>query len=342
MDQQALQKAVSDRVWQAIRQPDQPVKSAGLQNSVPESAHSWLCSAAQHFGADESQQQEFATTGLLALDALHVIMICQSEEPVPLWLAFGCLAAPDALRPEVWREALLRINDVAMAMNGISLSVEETGTATLIKRLPTEMIDSPDELATLMNDFNSLSSSLVDLILSFGQQPSQETSAVQTTPPIPEWVAGWQQKTASRTDALVRQAVKTEWHYPLIHQALLHLRLSGDHALFEGCFCQLRFPERIMAITADGDRRHLLISTPLDLEPIPAASQLHCLQANGELYVLTNCSLTLCGETIHLVSRWDTQGLDGEDFASWLADFMTLSVAFDRRHQTWPDLEEQS
>lgn len=334
MDQQALQKAVGDRVWQAKRPQDQQVKSPGLENPLPESAHSWLSSTAQHFGADESQQQEFATTGLLALDALHVIMICQSEEPVPLWLAFGCLAAPDALHPEVWREALLRINDVAMAMNGISLSVEENGTAMLTKRLPTEMIGSPDELAALMNDFNALSSSLVDLVLSLAQQPPAENSTGQQAPPVPEWVTGWQQKTASRTDALARQAMKTQWHYPLIHQALSHLRLSGDHALLEGCFCQLRFPERIMAITADGDRRHLLISTPLDLEPTPGASQLHCLQANGELYVLTNCSLSLCGETIHLVNRWDTQGLDGEDFASWLADFMTLGVAFDRRHQT--------
>lgn len=334
MDQQALQKAVSDRVWQATRQQDRPGKFQGLQNPMPESAHAWLRSAATQFGADEHQQEEFATTGLLALDALHVIMICQSEEPVPLWLAFGCLAAPDALHPEVWREALLRINDVAMAMNGISLSTEENGTTMLTRRLSPDGVGSPDELAAVMNDFNSLSSSLVDLTLALGQQHFQETSAGQEAPPIPEWVADWQQKTASRTDALARQAIKTEWHYPLIREALSHLRLSGDQALLEGCFCQLRFPERLMAITADGDRRHLLISTPLNLDTTPGAGQLHYLQANGELYVLTNCSLSLCGETINLVSRWDTQGLNGEDFASWLADFMTLSVAFDRRHQT--------
>ncbi len=329
MDQHALRKAISDRVWQTSHQQEE--SSDGLENPLPSSAQEWLRAAAEQFGVDGAEQRQFASTGLLRLEALHVMLICQSEEPVPLWLAVGWLATPEALHPDVWQEALLRANDVAMAQSGIGLSLEENGNALLTKRLPPDSYGDADELASVMNDFNSLSSSLIDLLLSLGQQQAEEP---ENTPPLPGWIAGWQQQMAERVDTLARQAIATEWHYPLMREAFSHLELSDSNYLLEGCFCTLRFPERLISVLADGDRRHLLLSTPLDLDPSPGPHQRQYLLANRELKVLTQCSLALCGEHICLVSRWDSQGLDGEEFASWLADFMTLSVAFDRREQT--------
>ncbi|MEM6051392.1 hypothetical protein AAH450_12545 [Erwinia sp. P7711] len=332
MDQQGLERTIRDRMWQASHQQDKSVRTDGWQNPLPDSAKAWLMAAAAQFGVDEAQQQQFASTGLIRLDALHLILICQSEKPVPMWLAVGILPEPEALHPEVWQEALLRTNDVAMAMNGISLSLDPQGSALLTRPLAFDLPGQPDALAGVMNDFNSLASSLIDLLLSLGQP--ETTGAPEEAPPLPGWIAGWQQQLAERMDALSREALTTDWHYPLLQQTFTLLGLARESYLLEGCFCKLSFPERPLSVLADGDRRHLLISAPLDLEISPGDEQRHYLVANQELRLFTHCSLTLCGERICLVSRWDSLGLEAADLAGWLADFMTLTVAFDRRHQS--------
>lgn len=328
MDRHGLQRTIHDRIWQASRQQDE---SASWSTPLPESAKEWLEAAAGQFGVDEAQQQQFASTGLLRLDALHFILVCQSEAPVPMWLAVGILPAPDALHPEVWQEALLRANDVAMAMNGISLSLDQQGSALLTRPLAFDLPDQPDALASVMNDFNSLASSLIDLLLSLAQP--QATAAPEQASPPPDWVTGWQQQMTERMDALAQKALATSWHYPLLQQTIALLELSGESYLLDGCFCKLSFPERPISVLADADRRHLLVSAPLDLDISPGDEQRRYLLANQELRLFTHCSLALCGERLCLVSRWDSLGLKGEDFAGWLADFMTLTVAFDRRRQ---------
>lgn len=331
MDQQGLERTIRDRMWQASHQQDENTRAGDWHNPLPESAREWLIAAAAQFGVDEAQQQQFAASGVIRLDALHIILICQSEAPVPMWLAVGILPAPDALHPEVWQEALLRANDVAMAMNGISLALDRQGSALLTRPLAFDLSGQPDALASVMNDFNSLASSLIDLLLSLGQPPAV---APEEALPLPGWIAGWQQQLTERMDALAREAITTDWHYPLLQQTFVLLDLSQESYLLDGCFCKLSFPERPVSVLADGDQRHLLISAPLDLAITPGDEQRHYLAANHELRLFTHCSLALCGESICLVSRWDSLGLTAADFAGWLADFMTLTVAFDRRHQS--------
>lgn len=322
MDRQALLKTVADRAWQATHSSKEPVITPRLQNPLPVSSRAWLQAAAEQFGVDEQIQQQFAETGLLQLDALHVVMICQSEEPVPLWLAVGYLRTP-AVNLATWQQVLLRANGVAMAMNGISLSLNEQGVTLLTRRLAFDTLDDAVALAEILNDFDALAASLIDLLFSLGQPDSAQKE--NDTPALPAWIAGWQQQTALKIEALAEQALAAQWHYPLMQQAIAALQLPASRYNLDGCFCSLRFPEREIAVTADGDGRHLFLSTPLALEA-DSASQL--LAANGDLQLLTNCSLGLCDEQVSLLSRWDTLGMDGIDLAEWLANLMTLTMAF--------------
>ncbi|MFU9137228.1 type III secretion system chaperone [Erwinia tasmaniensis] len=332
MDQYALRKTLSDRVWQATHHQPENVL-ATFNNPVPTAARAWLCAAAKHLGVKKAEQQQFAASGRLRLDALDVVAICQREAPVPLWLVVGFLQPPAALHPEVWQEALLRASDVAMGLSGIALSLDEKGQTRLTLRLSFDIWQDAEALAEKLNDVNSLASSLTDLLLSAAgtQQPSAYT---RDSAPVEDWVSEWRQTTSLRLDELAEQAISHRWHYSLLHQAIAQLELPPTRYRLEGCCGILSFPERQFTLLADGDRRHLLISTPLALDFTPGAAQQRLLQANSELMVLTNCSLALCGEMLCLVCRWDTLGLDGSDLASWLADLMTLSVAIDRREPT--------
>ncbi len=332
MDQHALRKNLSDRVWQATHlQPDNT--QATFDNPVPAAAKPWLCAAAKHLGVKKADRQQFAASGRLRLDALDVVAICQREAPVPLWLVVGFLQPPAALHPEVWQEALLRASDVAMGLSGIALSLDEKGQTRLTLRLSFDIWQDAEALAERLNDLHSLASSLTDLLLSAaGEQPP--STSTRDVAPVEDWVTEWRQTASLRLDELAEQAISHRWHYSLLHQALTLLDLPPSRYRLEGCCCILNFPERQFTVLADGDRRHLLISTPLSLDFTPGSAQQRLLQANSELMVLTNCSLALCGEKLCLVCRWDTLGLDGSDLASWLADLMTLSVAIDRREQT--------
>ncbi|WP_158781894.1 type III secretion system chaperone [Pantoea sp. BAV 3049] len=325
MDRHLL-KTISDRVWQASH-PQVETRDSLTENALPESSRAWLQAAASQFAVDQPRQEEFARTGVIKLTALHLVTICQSEVPVPLWLVAGWLQKPQALHPESWQEALLRVNDVAMAMSGIAISVDEHGNTLLLKRLAFDAVGDADALAEVMNDVDSLAASLVDLLLSLGQiSPEPE----EPVPPLPEWIAGWQQQTARQSDALAQQALQTEWHHPLLQQTIGLLGLPTTRYIEDGCFGLLHFPERSIEIIACADQRHLSLSTPLNL----TLSAKELLSVNSELQVLTNCAFALSGEKICLVCRWDTTGLDAEAFAGWLADFMTLCVAFDRRELT--------
>lgn len=323
MDRQALLKTVTDRAWHATHPPTVNAAAPTLQNPLPVGSHAWLQAAAAQFGVDEKAQQQFATTGLLRLDALHVVMICQSEDPVPLWLVVGYLRTPQAIHSETWQQLLLRANGVAMAMNGISLSLDEQGTTLLTRRLAFDAVDDALALAAILNDIDALAASLIDLLLSLGQP--EATQQADKTPALPGWVMGWQQQTALKIDALAEQALAARWHYPLVQQAVAALELPATQYQLNGCLCSLRFPEREIAITADGDGRHLFLSTPLELKKDDAR---RLLVANGDLQPLTHCSLGLYQEEVSLLCRWDSLGLGGLDLAEWLANLMTLTMAF--------------
>ena len=328
MDRQALLKNVAERAWQASHPSVEPSAVSSLQNPLPAVSHAWLKAAAAQFGVDEQTQRQFAQTGLLQLDALHVVMICQSEAPVPLWLAVGYLRTPAEIYPESWQQVLLRANGVAMAMNGISLSLDESGATLLSRRLAVDTVDDAVALAEILNDLDALAASLIDLLFSLGQQDAAQEENV--IPALPGWITGWQRQTATAVDALAEQALASEWHHPLVRQAIESLRLPATQYDLNGCFCSLRFPERDIALTADGDQRHLFLSTPLALSK-ESARQI--LLANGDLKTLTNCSLGLYDEQVSLLSRWDTLALDGNDLAEWLATLMTLTMAFSDDNQ---------
>ena len=323
MDRQALLKTVTERAWHAARSPVENTVTPELRNPLPAASRDWLRATAELFDADEQTQQQFAETGLLRLDALHVVVLCQSEKPVPLWLAVGYLRTP-AVHPETWQQIVLRANGVAMAMNGISLSLNEQGVTLLTRRLAFDTPGDAMALAEILNDIDSLAASLIDLLFSL-RQPEEAPEEHEAPAPSARMTA-WQQETALKIDALAQQALAAQWHYPLIHQAVKALQLSPAQYDLDGCFCSLRFPEREIAITADGDGRHLFLSTPLT---VPSAAGHQLLLANDNLQVLTNCSSGLIDERISLLSRWDSFGLDGTDLAEWLANFMTLTVAFD-------------
>ncbi|WP_380184579.1 type III secretion system chaperone [Kalamiella sp. sgz302252] len=328
MDRQTLLKTVAERAWQASHPSAESPVTPTLQNPLPVASHAWLRAAAAQFDADEPAQQQFAETGLLQLDALHVVVICQSEEPVPLWLAVGYLRTPQAIHPETWQQLLLRANGIAMAMNGISLSLDEQGTTLLTRRLAFDAIDNAVALAEIMNDLDALAASLIDLLFSPGQPDATQEASEEPSPP--DWVAGWQQQTALKIDALAEKALAAQWHYPLMQQTITALQLPAAQYSLNGCLCSLRFPERDIAVTADGNGRHLFLATPLDLNPDSARQ---FLLANGDLQLLTHCSLGLYDEQVSLLSRWDSFGLDGIDFAEWLANFMTLTQAFNNDNQ---------
>ncbi|WP_034949052.1 CesT family type III secretion system chaperone, partial [Erwinia oleae] len=151
--------------------------------------------------------------------------------------------------------------------------------------------------------------------------------------PLAPWIADWQQQHAARIDALAKRAVSSQWHYSLLQRAVTQLRLSPSQYVQDGCSCQLRLSEKTISVLADGDGRHLHLLAPLALQLSQDVEAKPLLLANSELQVLTHCSLALSGDTLCLVCRWDSSGLDGDALAAWLADFMTLSIALDRRKQ---------
>lgn len=332
MDQYALRKSVSQRAFDARHPGAQAAPTAAqLDNALPASARDWLQQAAAQFGVADSEQRTFSRHGLLKLHALQVVMVCQSEEPLPLWLACGFMPAPPELHPDAWHQALLSANALSMGLNGISLGIDEKGNAQLTHRLAVDDVGDASALAALLNDFNSLASSLLDLLLSAASAAA--TPAVDAPAPpvraLPGWIAGWQQTVAGHLDNSVREALSANWHHPLLQAAREILALPAERLQLSGPLAELYLPERQISLTADGNGRHLLIMLPLTL-PAPQGKALQTqLLASQGLFVMTNCTLVLNAEQYCLCSRWDSFGLDGPALAAWLADMMTLAVALE-------------
>ncbi len=335
MNQLEIHKTLQQRIHQASQLSGYAHPFAGGKapspppSSLPSHAYSWLHNAALQFDASSTDAIAFAQQGMLTLDALTVVLLCLREEPVPLWIMMGYLRTPREIHPDAWQEALLRANDIAMAMNGSSFGLDEQGNTFLMKPLAFDIVDDVDALALSMNDANTLASCLIDSLLSLGQPSPLNADENNADPaPLPE-------PDQRRQSLLLHQeidlrsaaAIQKQWHIPLMLAACKTLGSVVSLSPQESCVSVLSFPERKIIVIADGDERHLLVSTPMTSFPHPGYTPRHLLLANNNLMALAHCSFSLSSSGTSLLARWDTYGLDGSDFASWLADFMTLATA---------------
>ncbi|QKJ85769.1 hypothetical protein PMPD1_0797 [Paramixta manurensis] len=290
--------------------------AATWDNPLPPEAKEWLLQAALHYGVSHTQAARFAAEGRITLDALTVVMVCLRHEPVPFWLALGYLPPPGELHPTVWHHALLRSNDVAMAMNGSSFGIDNGGNAILTKPLPFDSPEDAGQLAACLNDFNTLASSLTDLLLELKPPAQPAASPAQHQPSSPD-------------DRLMEQAMLKTWHVPLMTQVCEVLGPAARLSVYDGCLCAIDFPERQITLLGDGDERHLLIATAVSARFSEEKMHPELLRANSELMALSQCAFSLSSSGVSLLSRLDSQALNANDIAGWLADFMTLATACD-------------
>ncbi|RWR00875.1 hypothetical protein ED28_15585 [[Pantoea] beijingensis] len=288
-----------------------------LENPLPPQAKKGLHEAALRYGASSAQASLFSAEGRITLDAITVTMVCLRSEPVPFWLLIGYLPPPQALHLAVWHHALLRSNEVSMAMNGSSFGIDQAGNAILTKPLLFNSPEDIDELATCLNDFNTLASSLIDLLLSL-KAPEVHASPVPTA----------SEQTGEAIQLAQKQMHKT-WHNPLMVQLCEELGPAARLSVLHDFLCVIDLPERQITLIGDGDERHLLVATPVHQRFSEEKMHVGLLRANSELMPLSHCAFSLSSAGISLLSRQNSDGQSSAELASWLADFVTLATACD-------------
>jgi hypothetical protein len=292
------------------------ISPATLRHSTE--AQHWLQEAALYLGVCDGEAQIFTETGLLRLPGMSIQLRLWHDEPVPQWLALGLLPRPPNVSVPLWNELLLRGNCTISAMGACTAALDDRGHAVLISRL-TQAHSATCELGEQLALMIALAESLVGgaTALGSGPFPSELPARPHTLPEV-------SQKATSQA------SIAHDWHLPLLAQTLHYL---GDptplvHVETIGV---IRIGPQHLEIIADGDKRHLLISTPIARSLHSSAQRDLALRANLELMALTGCTLALAPHGACLQGRWDSYGLDGYALGDWLGDIAQLATALGAR-----------
>lgn len=309
----------------ALRSPPSTTTPVALEPSISAQARPWLLAAAQALGQPARAANAFAQTGLLSLEAVNVVMFCKQASP-PQWALMGYIKAPEGVSALLWSEALLRSNCVAMAMDTCAFSVDDQGSAVLVKQMPVYQYANVQALVEALAQVRELAISLrvtVHAAATVGGEV--EESALPAVNPAT--TPGLAQLTA-RIDALAQREINAQWHRALIEQALRTLALPVPTQPL-GSVGAFIFGTRHVEIIAAPDQAHLLLSTPVDLPLATLAQRNAALKANLYLMTTADSGLALAPVGASLQSRWDCTGQGGDDLARWLVNFVTLATALE-------------
>ncbi|MBD1552322.1 type III secretion system chaperone [Pseudomonas sp. C2L11] len=291
---------------------------------LPTEAHPWLTAVAKTLGLTGRTAETFTRYGLLTVPSLNILMLCQQAEPAR-WSLLGFVQPPAGISTLLWSEALLRANCVAMALDTCVWGQDEKGVTVLAKQLPFYQYNDCQAVVEAIEQMEALSSSLLVTVVAAAQASTDapEQPSSDMTPVSPQL-----DLLGQRLDSMAERAIDAQWHKPLIEQALTALKVALPGQAF-GSVGALKVDKRFIEVIADPDERHLLLSTSVGVSISTAAQRSAALQTNLYLMTGAHCGLALAPGGATLQSRWDCTGLDGNDLAAWLADFMTLACALD-------------
>lgn len=284
---------------------------------IPDAATPWLLNAAKHLGVAPQQARDFARSGELQLPGLTLQVILWQTEPFAQWIVLAQLPRPETLSPLQWNELLLRANCAISAMSACTGALDERGHGLLAKRLGYQAYSDHPGLAAELDHLIAVAESLVAGATAL---PSGPVRAETTPGPAP----------ASNpvTAPAAKAAMGQHWHRPLLMQALQQLGIAAPPEAQIQTVGVIRLGARSFEVIADGDQRHLLVSTIIEAPLRSAAQRELALRANLQLMLLSGCAVALAPQGSCLQTRWDCTGLDGEAFADWLLDVARLADSF--------------
>jgi len=291
-----------------------PAPSLPLDKNVG----AWLLEAGERLGVPPALARDFVRDGVLNLPGMTLQLSLWQTQPVPQWVALGLLQRPNGLPADTWSELLLRANCGVSAMSSCSLAMSETGEGLLVQRLASRPDDADgahlsDELAHLL----AVGESLVAAATVLNAGPG---SAGIPAGPVPVQPAPSLQS--------AQAALHQDWHRPLLISALQRLGISAPTPDQIHTVGVINANGRTFEVIADGDRRHLLVSTPINTALRTSSQRERCLRANLQLILLTHSAVALAPHGSTLQARWNSTALNGEDFADWLLDFGVLADSF--------------
>jgi hypothetical protein len=292
--------------------------------SIDAEARPWLKAAAEALDQRANAVSQFARTGMISLEAVNIVMFCQQASP-PRWTLLGYVRPPAGVPPLLWNEALLRANCVSMAMDTCAFGIDAQGSAVMVKQIPTYHYDDVQRLTEALVHMRDLAMSLritVHAVATAGSVAHEPPSADMS--PATQELA--QLKTSM--DDLAKRELSVQWHRPLLEQTLRALDLPVPRQAF-GSVGAFKLGKRYVEVVAAPDKRHLLLSTAVNLPLITLAQRQAALETNLYLMTGAHCGLALAPEGASLQSRWDASDLDGEDLAGWLVDFIALATAIE-------------
>ncbi|MDL2186472.1 hypothetical protein P5706_19990 [Pseudomonas sp. ChxA] len=277
----------------------------------------WLLEAGERLGVPPALARDFARDAVLNLPGMTLQLSPWQTLPVPQWVALGLLRRPNGLPAETWSELLLRANCGVSAMSSCSLAMSETGEGLLVQRLASR----PDA------DGAQLSDELAHL-LALGESLVAAATALNAGPGSAGTPAGPVPAQAAPTLQSAQAALHQDWHRSLLLSALQRLGVSAPASEQIHTVGVIKANGRSFEVIADGDRCHLLVSTPIETALRTPSQRERCLRANLQLILLTHSAVALAPHGSTLQARWNSTALNGEDFADWLLDFGVLADSF--------------
>lgn len=296
--------------------------------AMPAEAQPWLAEAARAIGQAGNAAAYFANTGLLSLDAVNVLIFCQQATP-PRWTVLGYVKQPAGVQTSLWSEALLRANNVAMAIDSCAFCTDAQGTAVLLKQIPTYHYGDVQALAEALETLDELAAGLRVTVHAAATIPTEAAeSPLPDTPPLSPELA----RLKDSMDALVEREMNVVWHRPFIEQALRTLDLPVPQQAI-GNAGAFKVGGRLVEVIASPDNRHLLLTTSVSMPLDTLAQRQAALGSNLLLMTTAHCSLALTPTGASLQSRWDATDQDGTALAGWLDEFVSFAIAFDTRQR---------
>jgi len=297
--------------------PFRPSLDTPVKSPIDPLARPWLQSAALHLGLSAAEAKNFANCGLLQLPGLAIQLQPWRDAPQPQWLALGLLSRPNDVSPLLWNELLLRSNCAMSAISTCAAAIDEQGQGLLVNRLSMQAYSDTEQLGEALAVLIALAESLIAGATALSTRPTHSETLAEppSTPTRP----------ASGKDAIAHS-----WHRSFLVQALQHLGNTTPAQTID-TIGVIRIGKQSLEIIADGNERHLLISTAIN-SPLHSSSQRTlALRANLELMTLTGCAVALAPHGACLQARWDSKGLDGIALGDWLGDFAQLAGAMGSR-----------
>jgi hypothetical protein len=300
--------------------PLRPSLGTPVKSLIDPLARPWLQSAALHLGLSAAEVRNFANSGLLQLPGLAIQLQPWRDTPEPQWLALGLLSRPNDVSPLLWNELLLGGNCAMSAISACAAAIDERGHGLLVNRLSAQPYSDTTQLGEALAVLIAVAESLIAGATALSARTSRSETQVEP-PSTPVMMASG------------KAAMTHKWHRSLLVQALQHLGNTTPPENID-TVGMIRIGKQTLEIIADGDERHLLVSTAIN-SPLHSNSQRElALRANLELMTLTGCAVALTPKGACLQARWDCKGLDGMALGDWLGDFAQLAGAIGRPAQS--------